>query len=144
MAARLSALCAGRFLPPGKFLVLISVRGWVDPSARVSLEGLRKLKKSTSSGTQTGDLPACSIVPQPTMLLRAPACVVVHEHSKARCNNWNCISYQIPGFLQWLNLNYLQCLFLTSCRCTLLESQNAMLLTDFLWCASAFSISLRW
>jgi hypothetical protein len=27
MAAKLSALCAGRFLPPGKFLVLISVRG---------------------------------------------------------------------------------------------------------------------
>jgi hypothetical protein len=27
MAARLSALRAGRFLPPGKFLVLISVRG---------------------------------------------------------------------------------------------------------------------
>jgi hypothetical protein len=35
------------------------------------LEGLGKLKKSTSSGTQTGDLPACSIVPQPTMLPRA-------------------------------------------------------------------------
>jgi hypothetical protein len=27
MAARLSALCAGRFLPPGKYLVLIFVRG---------------------------------------------------------------------------------------------------------------------
>jgi hypothetical protein len=27
MAARLSALCAGCFLPPGRFLVLISVRG---------------------------------------------------------------------------------------------------------------------
>jgi hypothetical protein len=32
----------------------------------VQLEGLGKLKKSTSSGTRTGDLPACSIVPQPT------------------------------------------------------------------------------
>jgi hypothetical protein len=27
MAARLSALCAGCFLPPGRFLVLVSVRG---------------------------------------------------------------------------------------------------------------------
>jgi hypothetical protein len=27
MAARLSALRAGRFLPPGRFLLLISVRG---------------------------------------------------------------------------------------------------------------------
>jgi hypothetical protein len=38
----------------------------------VRLEGLGKLKKSTSSGTRTGDLQACSIVPQPTTLLRAP------------------------------------------------------------------------
>jgi hypothetical protein len=37
----------------------------------VWLEGLGKLKKSTSSGARTGDLPACSIVPQPTMLPHA-------------------------------------------------------------------------
>jgi hypothetical protein len=36
------------------------------------LEGLGKSKKSTSSGTRTGDLPACSIVPQPSTLPRAP------------------------------------------------------------------------
>jgi hypothetical protein len=35
------------------------------------LEGLGKLKKSTSSGTRTGDLPACSTVSQPTALLHA-------------------------------------------------------------------------
>jgi hypothetical protein len=70
MAARLSALRAGPFLPPGRFLVLISVR--VDYRAIVRLEELGKLKKSTSSGIRTGDLPACSIVPQPTTLPRAP------------------------------------------------------------------------
>jgi hypothetical protein len=72
MAVRLSALRVGHFLPPGRFLVLISVRGWVDPRGIVQLERLGKLKKSTSSGTRTGDLPACSLVLHPTTLPRAP------------------------------------------------------------------------
>jgi hypothetical protein len=45
MAARLSALRAGSFIPPGRFLVLISVRSWADPKPIVRLEGLGKLKK---------------------------------------------------------------------------------------------------
>jgi hypothetical protein len=45
MAARLSALRAGRFLPTGRFLVLIFVRGWVDPRAIVRLKELGKMKK---------------------------------------------------------------------------------------------------
>jgi hypothetical protein len=51
MAVRLSALRAGRPFPPGRFLVLISVRGWVDPKGIVRLEGLGQLKNTmTSSG----------------------------------------------------------------------------------------------
>jgi hypothetical protein len=42
----------------------------------VRLEELGKLKKSTSSGTRTGDLPACNIVPQPTTLPRVPPTVL--------------------------------------------------------------------
>jgi hypothetical protein len=37
MTMRLSALGAGHPLPPGRFLVLISVRGWVDPRQRQTL-----------------------------------------------------------------------------------------------------------
>jgi hypothetical protein len=52
MAVMLSALRARRPLPPGRFLVPISVRGWVDPRATVRLEGLGQLKKFTSTGLE--------------------------------------------------------------------------------------------
>jgi hypothetical protein len=53
MAVRLPALRPGHPLPPGRFLVLISVRGCVDPGIIVRLEGLGELKNAmTSSGIE--------------------------------------------------------------------------------------------
>jgi hypothetical protein len=48
MAVRLSVLRAGRPLPLGRFLVLISVRGWVDPRFIVRLAGQCELSQNKS------------------------------------------------------------------------------------------------
>jgi hypothetical protein len=56
MAVRVSALRAGRPLLPGRFLVLISVRGRVDPRAIMRLEGLGQLKNPMTLGIETAIL----------------------------------------------------------------------------------------
>jgi hypothetical protein len=71
MATKLLALRAGPFLHQGKFVVFISVQGGVEPRTIVRMEGLGKLKKFTSSVTRTGNLPAYSVVPEPTTLPHA-------------------------------------------------------------------------
>jgi hypothetical protein len=63
MAVR-SALRAGRPLPVGRFLVLIFVRGLVDPRIRLIENPM------TSS-----EIEPATFRPQPTTLPRAPVCI---------------------------------------------------------------------
>jgi hypothetical protein len=49
MVVWLSALHTGRPLPPGRFLILISVTGWVGLRAILQLEGLGQLKNPMTS-----------------------------------------------------------------------------------------------
>jgi hypothetical protein len=74
MAVRLSALLAGRPLPPGRLLVLISVTDWVEPRAITRLEELGKLEKKSGDliGNRTRNRTDYRILPQPTTLPCTP------------------------------------------------------------------------
>jgi hypothetical protein len=72
MAMSLSALRAGRSLPPGRFLVPISV-GMSRHQDHSAARRIRSTEKSNDLvGNRTRDLSACNIVPQPTTLPGAP------------------------------------------------------------------------
>jgi hypothetical protein len=73
MAARLSSFTRLPLFtpPPGRFLVLISVR-LSRPQGHSAAGMIRLIEKIHLIWTRTNDLSACSIVPQQTTLPRAP------------------------------------------------------------------------
>jgi hypothetical protein len=76
MAVTLSASSASRPLPPGRFLVLISVRGWVDPRAIVRLEGSGQLENvMIPSGIEPATFRLVAWILQPTTLPHASVMV---------------------------------------------------------------------
>jgi hypothetical protein len=69
--------------PQGRFLVLISVRGWVDPRVMVRLEGWGQLKNPVaSSGIEPATFRFVALVPQPTTLPHAPKFLFVSSFWK--------------------------------------------------------------
>jgi hypothetical protein len=77
-----------------RFLLLISVRGWVDPRAIVRSEGLRKFEKIHLIGRWSRDLPVCGIVPQPLRYR-------VHGLTPLFVNHW---STSLAVKWGWLNM----------------------------------------
>jgi hypothetical protein len=139
MAVRLSALRVDRSLPPGRFLVLISVRGWIDPRAIVRLEGLGQLKNLvTSSGIEPATFRL--VVPQPTTLPRAPIYLFIYlytkhlmMHATEISSGWmrqNLLNYDVllilVGFItvQFISLLYRWLQYLELCWNQLLEASR--------------------
>jgi hypothetical protein len=119
MAVKLSALRAGRSLPPPPedswYSFLLEAE--LTPRAVVRLEGLDKLEKfSDLIGIRTHDLPACSIIPQPTALPRTPwksqfmgiciRCYIMHKYG-VQFESWP---------IHWLSWLEFVVVFLSSSR----------------------------